>query len=74
MNEILERIDFLNNIRNNPKLLNPTRAFYISEKTPFIIDGKGKNWDELTTSNIDIDELIKQRNESEEYKKNLLQE
>ena len=74
VNEILERIDFLNNIRNNPKLLNPTRAFYISEKTPFIIDGKGKNWDELTTSNIDIDELIKQRNESEEYKKNLLQE
>ena len=54
-----ETINFLNNIKNNPKLLNPTRAFYISEKTPFIVDGKGKNWDELTLSDINIDELIK---------------
>ena len=74
VNEIVERIDFLNNIKNNPKLLNPTRAFYISEKTPFIVEGKGKNWDELTISDIDIDELIKQKEESEKYKKDLLRE
>lgn len=74
VNEIVERIDFLNNIKNNPKLLNPTRAFYICEKTPFIVEGKGKNWDELTISDIDIDELIKQKEESEKYKKDLLRE
>lgn len=74
VDEIIERINFLNNIKNNPKLLNPTRAFYISEKTPFIVDGKGKNWDELTLSDINIDELIKQRDESKKYKKDLLQE
>lgn len=74
INEIVERIDFLNNIKNNPKLLNPTRAFYICEKTPFIVEGKGKNWDELTISDIDIDELIKQKEESEKYKKDLLRE
>ena len=74
VNEIVERIDFLNNIKNNPKLLNPTRAFYICEKIPFIVEGKGKNWDELTISDIDIDELIKQKEESEKYKKDLLRE
>ena len=74
VDEIIERIDFLNNIKNNPKLLNPTRAFYICEKIPFIVEGKGKNWDELTISDIDIDELIKQKEESEKYKKDLLRE
>lgn len=74
IDELVQEIDFLNKFKNNPKLLNPTRAFYINEKNPYIVNGNGKNWDQLSTSGENVDELIEESKNAEKYKNELLKE
>ena len=74
INEIKERIKFLTNIKNNPNLLIPTRAFFINERNPFIVDAKGHYWNELSISNQNVDDIINKKEEADNYRKQLEEE
>lgn len=74
INNIKERIKFLTNIKNNPKLLIPTRAFFINERNPFIADAKGHYWDEISISNQNVDDIINKKKEANNYRKQLEEE
>lgn len=74
INEIKERIKFLTNIKNNPNLLIPTRAFFINERNPFIADAKGHYWDEISISNQNVDDIINKKKEVDNYRKQLEEE
>ena len=74
INEIKERIKFLTNIKNNPNLLIPTRAFFINERNPFIADAKGHFWNEISISNQNVDDIINKKKEADNYRKQLEEE
>ena len=74
INNIKERIKFLTNIKNNPNLLIPTRAFFINERNPFIADAKGHYWDEISISNQNVDDIINKKKEANNYRKQLEEE
>ena len=74
INNIKERIKFLTNIKNNPNLLIPTRAFFINERNPFIADAKGHYWDEISISNQNVDDIINKKKEVDNYRKQLEEE
>ena len=74
IDDIQKDINRLTKIINNPKLLNPTRAFFINARFPFIVDGKNNNWDELTTKGLDVEKILEERKNSEIYEKELIKD
>ena len=72
ISELQQRIDFLNTIIENPNKLVATRAFFINERTPFTVDAKGHNWNELTTKGYNVDSIIKEIKDAKSYRNKLV--